>query len=376
MHNIRFISALANFTLAHTELIAFQTALKVQEVADKTADLAASNQELSATTEEVTASSKELSAAMEKINLGFADNVSQINGLLSEGEKVQGILKQMVDNITELHSEVNKMDEINENVAEIADQTNLLSLNAAIEAARAGEQGRGFAVVADEVRKLAGQSKEAVKKVKLITNTVKERSDTTEQGALSVQKSLKAYMESSNKMGNVIKEQTDQIDNVALMINVIASSMQQQSVAIDSTANLATELAAGVDFGDRIVNEAKFLYDIVNPALVVHDDGTNIANLSLRLIDHANFLRDTIKNAGKGITVSDHHSCAFGKWYDSCRKQYADVPEFIAIDKPHEIVHIAAQRVINNCNLENVELLVRSSRAILTSFIKLVEKIA
>lgn len=374
--NHQFIAALANFTLAHTELIAFQAALKVQEVAEKTADLAAANQEISATTQQVTASSQELSAAMEKINRGFANNVEEINSLLAEGEKVRGILKEMVENIEELNKEIIKMDEINENVSQIADQTNLLSLNAAIEAARAGEQGRGFAVVADEVRKLAGQSKDAVKKVRVITQTVKERANTTGQGARSVQNSFKVYMDSSNSMGDVIKGQTAQIDNAASMIDSIALSMHQQSQALDSTAKLATELASGINFGERIINESHHLSDTISPALQIIDDGTVQTHLALRLVEHANFLRETVKNAGKGGTVKDHHSCAFGKWYDSCREKYGGIPEFAEIDEPHMMVHKAAQELVNRCTIENVDLLVHSSRGILEAFLKLADKIA
>jgi len=372
----QFVCALCNFILAHTELIAFQSALKAREVAEKTADLAAANQELSAATQEVTASAQELSAAMEKINQGFIDNVSSINNLLAEGEAVEGILQQMVANIAELSNEVHKMDEINENVAEIADQTNLLSLNAAIEAARAGEHGRGFAVVADEVRKLAGQSKEAVKKVKAITQTISNRSETTGQGALRVQQSFKGYMDSSLAMADVIKGQTAQIENATSMIQAITTSMQQQAMALDSTAKLATELAAGANFGDRILEEARTLNELVNPTLQIEDDGSLLNIMALRLVDHANFLRNTIKNAGTGITVSDHHSCAFGKWYDSCRDKYSDIPEFREIDKPHEMVHTAAQMVVNKATVENVELLVQSSSQILSSFIKLADKLA
>lgn len=201
--NIQSIKAITNFTLAHTELLAFQASLKVQDVADKTADLAAVNQELSATTQEVTASAEELAATMEELNRSSAGNVENINMLLNEGVQVDGILNQMVDNIKNLTHDVLQMDEIAENVAEIADQTNLLSLNAAIEAARAGEQGRGFAVVADEVRKLAGQSKEAVNRVKTINQQISERSITTGDGALSVGESFKMYMDSANEMGDI-----------------------------------------------------------------------------------------------------------------------------------------------------------------------------
>lgn len=371
-----FIAALAEFTLAHTELIAFQASLKIHEVAERMADLAATNQQLSATTEEVTASSEELSAAMEELNKGSQDNVGRINNLLAEGEQAESILKEMVSNIRELSQDVHRMDEINENVSEIADQTNLLSLNAAIEAARAGEHGRGFAVVADEVRKLAGQSKTAVKKVKTITQTINTRANTTEQGALRAQNSLRVYMDNAVAVSDVIKGQTEQTNNTTFMIQAIATSMQQQAMALDSTAKLASDLAAGVNFAEHIVMEANDLKELVAPELQIPDDGSLLSNLSLRLVDHANFLRNTVKNAGKGGKVNDHHSCAFGKWYDSCREEYSGIPEFLMIDQPHEMVHTAAQEVINNCNIKNVEMLVSSSKQILEAFIMLVNKLA
>lgn len=371
----QFIKAIANFTLSHAELLAFQASIKVQEVADKTTELAAANQELSATTQEVTASAEELNATMEELNRSSLNNVESINDLLNEGVQVESVLGQMVDNINSLTVDVKRMDEIAENVAEIADQTNLLSLNAAIEAARAGEQGRGFAVVADEVRKLAGQSKEAVKRVKTINQTIHERSQTTGEGALKVGESFKVYMDSANKMGDVIKGQTKQIENTTTMISAITTSMQHQAMALEGTVKLANDLAAGVNFAEQITEDVSLLKELVNPVLHIEDDGSVLGNLALRLVDHANFLRNIVERAGQGGQVTDHHNCAFGKWYDSVREQYADILEFLTIEEPHQKVHLAAQAVVNAANIENIEALVQASSQILAGFLNLMGKI-
>lgn len=371
-----FTCALANFSLAQTELIAFQTMLKVQDVASGTNDLAASNEELSATTEEVTASTEELLTNMNMVDESATDNINRINTLNQEGKNVQIVLGEMSEHIETLNYQIKNLDGINENVAQIADQTNLLSLNAAIEAARAGEQGRGFAVVADEVRKLAGQSKESVKKVKEITKDTNEKTSIVKEGAISVQQIYQKYMDDSNKMADVIIAEKTNIDNSVNMIKNIAISMQQQTKALEETAQFATELASNVNFGDTVLYESQRLSQLVIPHLDVLDDGSLLNTLSIKLIENADFLRNILKKAGDKSKIDNHHQCAFGIWYNSNRDRYGHLSEFVMVDKPHEAVHEAAQSVVNNVTIENIEALVTASMQLLDAFIKLVYKIA
>lgn len=371
-----FTNAIANFTLAHTQLIAFQAMLKVQEIAEGTENLAAANQEISATTQEVTASTEELTATMHKINQGSLENIIKLNKLVEDGKKVEGILTDMVDHIQDLNSQIKDLNGINERVKEIADQTNLLSLNAAIEAARAGEHGRGFAVVAEEVRKLAGQTKEAVKNVKTITENVNSKASATEKGAISVQSSFQKYMQDSMDVAGVISEGSKQVENSVEMIDAISISMQQQAGAVESTAKLATELAGGVNFGKMIMDEAEHLSELVIPHIAILEEESVISILSARLVDHANFLRNVMSNAGKGGKIANHQECAFGKWYEENKVRYGHLPEYQAIDKPHQDVHDVAIAVVNRCTIEGVEKLLKASALILDAFLKLLNKVA
>lgn len=88
------------------------------------------------------------------------------------------------------------------------------------------------------------------------------------------------------------------------------------------------------------------------------------------------FAEQISADADSGVKVNDHHSCAFGVWYDSVREEYADIPAFVQIDEPHARVHRFAQEVINNATIERVEELVQASTEILRNFIRLVEKVA
>lgn len=199
------------------------------EVSSQASTVATAGEEMAATSQDIASncnSAAESSRHANQLATSGADIVQgTVNGMARIAERVRAT----ATNVENLGSRSNEIGAIVGTIEDIADQTNLLALNAAIEAARAGEQGRGFAVVADEVRALAERTTRATKEIgsmiKAIQAETKQAVASMEVGVNEVERGT----EEASKSGGALQEILSQINEVTNQINQIATAAEEQS---------------------------------------------------------------------------------------------------------------------------------------------------
>ncbi|MEH6626205.1 MAG: methyl-accepting chemotaxis protein [Motiliproteus sp.] len=214
------------------------------KVTDRTTSTLGAHQE---ETHQVAAAVHQMSATVQEVAANAAEAAHSVHAVREqaiEGQKVVeqsvtaiGDLALSVDKATEsiqtLETDVHNIAGILDVIRSIADQTNLLALNAAIEAARAGEQGRGFAVVADEVRTLAQRTQESTQEIQSMIEQLQAGANSAVTVIRSGREQAEVSVAKSNLAGETLTAITQDILKVADMNTQIASATEQQSATVD-----------------------------------------------------------------------------------------------------------------------------------------------
>jgi len=268
-------------------------------------NLAGSQQDLVS----VSQSMDDVMALAEKNDQGAQNSQAVVRTMASDFSSMQQRMEETGQTAQALGEATQTIQQTVRLISEIAEQTNLLALNAAIEAARAGEQGRGFAVVADEVRKLAERTRVATNEIGGIISTLSERVDT--------------MVEHTQALGGQVQAIGQRVGDFASQFDAVAQSAQQTMAALEQSKD--------------------------------------VAFASLTKLDHVIYMQRayvSLEKGGEGEEAEavkvDQHNCRLGKWYDSGhgKATFSHLPAYAQLKDPHRKVHESVHRAVAAARLD------------------------
>ena len=213
-----------------------QSGRNMEEVAHAVSDMSHAIQSIAETVEEINRFINTVGENQREILLNFEEKVAQAKNNLKITESAQ----EKINSVEQSAKEIGKIVNV---ISEIADQTNLLALNAAIEAARAGEHGRGFAVVADEVRKLAEKTMSATEEIRSMIEAIQKQTKEAVRETNNISDIIVRDAEGIEKSKHNIESVVRKVDDIIEQVNQASASIEQLSATAQEINAQAEEVS-------------------------------------------------------------------------------------------------------------------------------------
>lgn len=322
--------------------------------------IATAMHEMAMSIQEVASNAQRAALSAQQADADAANGKERMQQNLDSSHRLAATIERSASVMERLETESNNIGVVLDVIGGIADQTNLLALNAAIEAARAGEQGRGFAVVADEVRVLAQRTQDSTRQIQTIIEQLQSGArevaaimrDSRQEMGLNVDSAAQAQaaITAVTSAVTAIREMSGQIAVATEQQGTVAETMSH-TLAMVNTASESTAEAAHqtAEYGRELVRLTEGLRQSVGRFQSASTKGFDFDAARQAHLAWKTRVGDFL--SGKAVLTQSqavsHHDCLLGKWYyGQGRQKYGALAEFRGIEQPHAALHGTIREIV------------------------------
>jgi len=346
----------------------------ITEQQSETEQVATAMNEMTSTVEEVSRNAAAASSGTHDVNEHSTQGMRIAEQTLQSITTLVGSVNNAADVIKKLENESNQIGAILDVIKGIAEQTNLLALNAAIEAARAGEQGRGFAVVADEVRTLAGRTQQSTHEIEEMINRLQagahESVNVMQHALVNGEKGSEQVVQMRDSLQTIttalasVNDMNTQIATAAEEQTAVANEINQNIINISTLAEGNTEYAnKSYNSSVNMAGISMKLQEMLSHFTVSSNETLDLSSAKSAHLNWKTRLRSFL-DGQSDLTMDQavsHHHCDFGKWYYAEGLQnFGSLKSIIDVEAPHTELHALIKTIIQQKEAGDMESAERS----------------
>ncbi len=331
----------------------------IHQQQSKTTQVATALNQMSATVSEVAQNTAKTATAATDADKESKTGMQEVSTVRDSITTLANEVEHTVAIVRQVEADSDRIGSVLDVIRGIADQTNLLALNAAIEAARAGEQGRGFAVVADEVRTLAQRTQDSTQEIHEMIASLHGNVGRTVSAMELSQNQTSRSVAQADQANQALVAITQAIDTISSMSSQIATAAEEQSVvAEDINRNVseitqiadqtAEDATLSIEATSRLSESVTQLLGLMNHFQTSAHHANALSGAKATHVLWKGKLRAYLDGHGSidEKNAFDHHACSLGKWYyGDGAKEFGHLSEFSDIEMPHREIHEAIHRV-------------------------------